>query len=133
MEIQQEGVLLLHTIHRTNDKPPAPPLPTLKRIPWSSGMSVCSTELNPAKCDGSPPLRSPLRSKHASLFQVDTEEAVKEFEEALSTFDISGMAEEMGVPKDMVEVCTLIAIEHGAVRFASILMCLPCLRRSCGL
>ncbi|CAN0001477.1 unnamed protein product, partial [Laminaria digitata] len=40
---------------------------------------------------------------HASLFQVDTEEAVKEFEEALSTFDISGMAEEMGVPKDMVE------------------------------
>lgn len=27
-----------------------------------------------------------------------------EFEEALSTFDISGMAEEMGVPKDMVEV-----------------------------
>lgn len=36
--------------------------------------------------------------------QVDTEEAVKEFEEALSTFDISGMAEEMGVPKDMVEV-----------------------------
>lgn len=36
--------------------------------------------------------------------QVDTDEAVKEFEEALSTFDISGMAEEMGVPRDMVEV-----------------------------
>ena len=29
---------------------------------------------------------------------------MKEFEEALSTFDISGMAEEMGVPKDMVDV-----------------------------
>eukprot|EP00904_Undaria_pinnatifida_P003458 jgi/Undpi1/13112/HiC_scaffold_8.g02774.m1 len=38
-----------------------------------------------------------------SAMEVDTEEAVKEFEEALSTFDISGMAEEMGVPKDMVE------------------------------
>ncbi|CAM9691052.1 unnamed protein product [Scytosiphon promiscuus] len=38
-----------------------------------------------------------------SAMEVDTDEAVKEFEEALSTFDISGMAEEMGVPKDMVE------------------------------
>lgn len=35
---------------------------------------------------------------------MDTEEAVKEFEEALSSFDISGMAQEMGVPADMVEV-----------------------------
>ncbi|CAN0206159.1 unnamed protein product [Ectocarpus sp. 6 AP-2014] len=38
-----------------------------------------------------------------SAMEVDTVEAVKEFEEALSSFDISGMAEEMGVPKDMVE------------------------------
>lgn len=36
--------------------------------------------------------------------QVDTEEAVREFEDALSAFDITGMAEEMGISKDMVEV-----------------------------
>lgn len=35
---------------------------------------------------------------------MDTEEAVREFEDALSAFDITGMAEEMGVSKDMVEV-----------------------------
>ena len=35
---------------------------------------------------------------------MDTEEAVKEFESALSAFDVSGLAEEMGVPKNMVEV-----------------------------
>lgn len=36
---------------------------------------------------------------------------MKEFEEALSTFDISGMAAEMGVPQDMVQVLQCIGVE----------------------
>lgn len=50
-------------------------------------------------------LSSPTFSR---LSQVDTKEAVKEFEEALAAFDATAVAEEMGISKDMVEVIVLI-------------------------
>ncbi|CAM9725917.1 unnamed protein product, partial [Choristocarpus tenellus] len=36
--------------------------------------------------------------------EVDTEEAVKEFETALKAFDVTALATEMGISQDMVEV-----------------------------
>lgn len=51
-----------------------------------------------------PPRPHILPSTTYSPAQVDTDAAVKEFEEALAAFDATKLGEELGVPKDMVEV-----------------------------
>lgn len=49
-------------------------------------------------------VRADARLSDFDVAQVDTTEAVKEFEETLAAFNASAIAEEMGISNDIVEV-----------------------------